>query len=68
MATAERCSPDRVCSEAKQLRLGYAANAVYIQHSGTPPKPLRYSVVGEVPKTWLVLVKAPIIDGLLTEN
>lgn len=63
MATAERCDPDRVCSEAKQLRLGNAANAVYIQHSGPPPKPLRYSVVGEVPKTWLVLVERQSLTG-----
>lgn len=41
------------CCEAKQLWLGYAANAVYIQHAGLRPKPLHYNVVSEVPKTWL---------------
>lgn len=43
----------RLCSEAKQLRLGYDANAVYIQHSGPPAKPRRYSAAGEVAKIWL---------------
>lgn len=45
--------PRQPCSSAKQLWLGYTANAVYIQHAGLEPKPLHYNVVSEVTETWL---------------
>lgn len=48
MVMVQWTDPDSPCSYAKQLWLGYTANAVYIQHTGLELKLLHYNVVSEV--------------------